>query len=130
TRRPVTSKGAEMPDFFIFNDAAEGVKTLWNAVARHRFLSLTKLNVKKKESAIEPPHSKAAPKRSAIIPVYQREYPASPSDEREIFMEITNIHASEILDSRGNPTIEVEVLLADGSLGRAAVPSGASTGAY
>src|SRR6185295_11481238 len=45
-------------------------------------------------------------------------------------MEITNIHAREILDSRGNPTLEVDILLADGSLGRAAVPSGASTGAY
>ncbi len=45
-------------------------------------------------------------------------------------MDITNIHAREILDSRGNPTVEVEVLLADGSFGRAAVPSGASTGAY
>jgi enolase len=43
---------------------------------------------------------------------------------------IENIHAREILDSRGNPTIEVEVLLADGSLGTAAVPSGASTGAH
>lgn len=45
-------------------------------------------------------------------------------------MEITHIHGREILDSRGNPTLEVEVLLSDGSLGRAAVPSGASTGAY
>jgi enolase len=43
---------------------------------------------------------------------------------------IENIHAREILDSRGNPTIEVEVLLEDGSLGTAAVPSGASTGAH
>jgi enolase len=43
---------------------------------------------------------------------------------------IENIHAREILDSRGNPTIEVEVLLADGCLGTAAVPSGASTGAH
>ena len=41
---------------------------------------------------------------------------------------ITDIFAQEILDSRGNPTIEVEVLLADGSAGRAAVPSGSSTG--
>ncbi len=41
---------------------------------------------------------------------------------------ITRIHAREILDSRGNPTLEAEVTLADGSLGRAAVPSGASTG--
>ena len=40
------------------------------------------------------------------------------------------VHAREILDSRGNPTVEVEVLLDDGSTGRAAVPSGASTGAY
>jgi len=41
---------------------------------------------------------------------------------------ITRIHAREILDSRGNPTLEAEVTLADGSIGRAAVPSGASTG--
>ncbi len=41
---------------------------------------------------------------------------------------ITNIHAREILDSRGNPTLEAEVTLSDGSVGRAAVPSGASTG--
>jgi len=41
---------------------------------------------------------------------------------------ITSIHAREILDSRGNPTLEAEVALADGSIGRAAVPSGASTG--
>ena len=43
---------------------------------------------------------------------------------------IQNIHAREILDSRGNPTVEVEVLLEDGSIGRASVPSGASTGIY
>src|SRR5437773_12130796 len=41
---------------------------------------------------------------------------------------ISRIHAREILDSRGNPTIEVEVALEGGVLGRAAVPSGASTG--
>ena len=41
---------------------------------------------------------------------------------------ITHVHAREILDSRGNPTLEAEVTLADGSVGRAAVPSGASTG--
>lgn len=41
---------------------------------------------------------------------------------------IVSIHAREILDSRGNPTVEVDVHLADGSTGRAAVPSGASTG--
>ena len=43
---------------------------------------------------------------------------------------ITDIHAREILDSRGNPTVEVDVMLEDGTLGRAAVPSGASTGAH
>jgi enolase len=44
--------------------------------------------------------------------------------------EIIDIHAREILDSRGNPTVEVDVTLEDGSFGRAAVPSGASTGAH
>lgn len=43
---------------------------------------------------------------------------------------IADIHAREILDSRGNPTVEVDVVLDDGSFGRAAVPSGASTGAF
>ncbi len=43
---------------------------------------------------------------------------------------IIDIHAREILDSRGNPTVEVDVTLEDGSFGRAAVPSGASTGAH
>lgn len=45
-------------------------------------------------------------------------------------MELQQIHAREILDSRGNPTLEVEAILADGASGRAAVPSGASTGAH
>ena len=43
---------------------------------------------------------------------------------------IVEIRAREILDSRGNPTVEVDVTLEDGSMGRAAVPSGASTGAH
>ena len=43
---------------------------------------------------------------------------------------IIDVHAREILDSRGNPTIEVDVILEDGTMGRAAVPSGASTGAH
>ena len=43
---------------------------------------------------------------------------------------IIDVHARQILDSRGNPTVEVDMLLDDGSFGRAAVPSGASTGAY
>ncbi|MGE0228224.1 MAG: phosphopyruvate hydratase [Dehalococcoidia bacterium] len=45
-------------------------------------------------------------------------------------MDIEDIRAREILDSRGNPTVEVDVILEDGSVGRAAAPSGASTGAY
>ncbi len=45
-------------------------------------------------------------------------------------MQIAGVHAREILDSRGNPTLEVEVTLRSGALGRAAVPSGASTGAH
>ena len=43
---------------------------------------------------------------------------------------IIDVHAREILDSRGNPTVEVDVILEDGTMGRAAVPSGASTGAH
>ena len=43
---------------------------------------------------------------------------------------ITNVRGRQILDSRGNPTVEVEVTLDDGVVGRAAVPSGASTGAH
>ena len=43
---------------------------------------------------------------------------------------IIDVFGREVLDSRGNPTVEVEVALDDGSFGRAAVPSGASTGAF
>ena len=43
---------------------------------------------------------------------------------------IASIHGRQILDSRGNPTVEVDVALSDGSFGRAAVPSGASTGVH
>ena len=45
-------------------------------------------------------------------------------------MEIVKVVGREILDSRGNPTVEADVLLADGTMGRAAVPSGASTGEH
>src|SRR5687768_17626443 len=45
-------------------------------------------------------------------------------------MKITKIHARQILDSRGNPTVEADVILENGVMGRAAVPSGASTGAH
>ncbi len=51
-------------------------------------------------------------------------------NQDDIMSTIYDIQAREILDSRGNPTVEVDVLLADGSLGRAAVPSGASTGEH
>ena len=49
---------------------------------------------------------------------------------RPVVSAIADVHAREILDSRGNPTVEVEVILDDQSVGRAAVPSGASTGAF
>jgi enolase len=45
-------------------------------------------------------------------------------------VEIERLQARELLDSRGNPTVEVDCLLVDGSFGRAIVPSGASTGAF
>src|SRR2546430_16120462 len=45
-------------------------------------------------------------------------------------MEIIKVIGREVLDSRGNPTVEADVLLADGTIGRAAVPSGASTGEH
>jgi enolase len=50
--------------------------------------------------------------------------------QRESMTEIASIHAREILDSRGNPTVEADVVLEDGARGRAAVPSGASTGEH
>ncbi len=46
------------------------------------------------------------------------------------FTEIISVYAREVLDSRGNPTVEVETVLECGAVGRAAVPSGASTGAF
>src|SRR5512145_2553983 len=45
-------------------------------------------------------------------------------------MKIQRVHAREVLDSRGQPTVEVEVTLKNGAMGRATVPSGASTGAH
>mgnify|MGYP000069900466 CR=1 FL=1 len=52
----------------------------------------------------------------------------SDARSRKVMTSITDVRAREILDSRGNPTLEAEIELADGSIGRAAVPSGASTG--
>src|ERR1700730_16164083 len=54
----------------------------------------------------------------------------NPPRKRKIMTAIVDIIGREILDSRGNPTVEVDVVLEDGSIGRAAVPSGASTGAH
>src|SRR3954468_12535909 len=51
-------------------------------------------------------------------------------ETRSPMSEIASVRARQILDSRGNPTVEVDVRLSDGSFGRAAVPSGASTGAH
>ena len=74
----------------------------------------------------------------ALYKVYVLEkngYPSSDEKNRigEKWMQrltIQSVHAREILDSRGNPTVEAEVILEDGSMGRAAVPSGASTGIF
>ena len=53
-----------------------------------------------------------------------------PHERWHIMSAIEKVHAREVLDSRGNPTVEAEVTLADGSFGRAIVPSGASTGEF
>ena len=50
--------------------------------------------------------------------------------KRYMWYTISKVYAREVLDSRGNPTVEVEITLADGSFGRALVPSGASTGVH
>jgi enolase len=55
---------------------------------------------------------------------------SDPRLERTFMSNIADIHAREVIDSRGNPTVEAEVTLADGSFGRAIVPSGASTGEH
>src|SRR5258706_14718051 len=55
---------------------------------------------------------------------------ALPDRGAAVMTEIVDVHAREILDSRGNPTLECEVTCASGSVGRAAVPSGASTGEH
>ena len=62
--------------------------------------------------------------KGAVDPVETARFPG------DIMTAITDVIGREILDSRGNPTVEVEVFLEDGTRGRAAVPSGASTGAY
>src|SRR5712664_398837 len=69
----------------------------------------------------------------SIISVRLQHHSSSLFDQQDAIMtdtEIIAIHAREILDSRGNPTVEVDVILAGGAMGRAAVPSGASTGEH
>jgi enolase len=63
-----------------------------------------------------------------VIPLTQRAKNNSIQVKHKTMGQIAHVHAREILDSRGNPTIEVEVILESGFVGRAAVPSGASTG--
>jgi enolase len=71
---------------------------------------------------------------AALIPNHRNPFDSCPRltpPLKLVFpMEITKIIGREILDSRGNPTVEADVHLADGSIGRAAVPSGASTGEH
>src|SRR3982750_1841285 len=55
---------------------------------------------------------------------------ASFTSARSLMSTIIEVHGREIIDSRGNPTVEAEVVLSSGAMGRAAVPSGASTGEH
>jgi enolase len=75
------------------------------------------------------PYPAAAARQAGL---FAAEHPSKRKRARAIEMNslIVDIHGRQILDSRGNPTIEVDVRLADGSFGRAAVPSGASTGVH
>ncbi len=76
----------------------------------------------------------AVDNRPALIDRLQHRIVRRPKREKErqrdSMTEIASIHAREILDSRGNPTVEADVMLEDGTRGRAAVPSGASTGEH
>src|SRR5438128_4251490 len=66
--------------------------------------------------------------RSAKTPSVSRQKMTGDKEGLTPIMKILSVHGREILDSRGNPTVEVEVTLDGGAFGRAAVPSGASTG--
>src|ERR1043165_9069273 len=75
--------------------------------------------------------AKAKVARPGARPIRLRLHPYCYAPARRKAMTaIVDVHARQILDSRGNPTVEVDVTLEDGSMGRAAVPSGASTGAH
>src|SRR6202048_2482379 len=65
-----------------------------------------------------------------FLPAVHLVEPRQPHEQKVPMTAIVDIIGREILDSRGNPTVEVDVVLEDGSLGRAAVPSGASTGTH
>src|SRR5438067_210813 len=67
--------------------------------------------------------------RNRVLPIADFQFPIGVREQMAA-TSIKNIHAREILDSRGNPTVEVDVNLENGALGRAAVPSGASTGEH
>jgi len=67
--------------------------------------------------------------RNRVLPIADFQFPIGVREQMAA-TSIKNIHAREILDSRGNPTVEVDVRLEGGGLGRAAVPSGASTGEH
>src|SRR5689334_16359248 len=73
--------------------------------------------------------AKVARPGARLIRLRPHSYCYAPA-QRKAMTAIVDVHARQILDSRGNPTVEVDVTLEDGSMGRAAVPSGASTGAH
>src|SRR6476469_4069069 len=73
--------------------------------------------------------AKVARPDAQLIRLRVRPYCYVPA-RRKAMTAIVDVHARQILDSRGNPTVEVDVTLAGGTMGRAAVPSGASTGAH
>src|ERR687896_335754 len=77
-----------------------------------------------RSSARSPPR-RCATRRSSIAAYPNGDAPATQGEDR---VKIQAVHGREIIDSRGNPTIEADVTLEGGAFGRAAVPSGASTG--
>src|SRR5512133_477459 len=87
---------------------------------------------KKAVPAVKPAAAKKAPaaKKAAVktAPVRKAQAPAKAAAPK--FVKITKVVGRQILDSRGNPTVEVDIVLDNGFLARAAVPSGASTGEF
>src|SRR5256714_10532850 len=78
-----------------------------------------------KSSFISPCRCDSLPLFCKIIDAHQVR-----GDQTNMSTKIARVHARQVIDSRGNPTVEADVLLAGGALGRAAVPSGASTGEH